>query len=130
MDTPAFTKELEDQLSTPSGLNTMPSLMDKLENNIQSFPQSLGSAAAIKYSELDKSGTALWNLSTRLKRNDGVNNRQTLTVLAMMRLYALLMLDCAQSSGKGAFTNVARVMRVALKTAKHCLGAIRLTSLQ
>jgi hypothetical protein len=32
------------------------------------------------------------------------------------------MLDCAHSSGNGAFANVARLMKVALKTAKSCLG--------
>ena len=99
--------------------------MDKLENNIQSFPLNLGSAAVTKYCELDRSGTALWNLSARLKHDNGLSNTQTLTVLAMARLYALLMLDCAHSSGNGAFTNVARVMKVALKTAKNCLGTGR-----
>jgi hypothetical protein len=119
----AFAKELEDLFSTSTGLKISPSLVDKLEHHIQNFPLNLGSAAATKYGELDRSGTALWNLSTRLKRNDDLNNTQILTVLAMARLYALLMLDCAHSSGNGAFTNVARVMKVALKTAKNCLGA-------
>jgi len=103
-------------------LKISPSLVDKLENHIQNYPPNLGSAGASKFGELDKSGTELWNLSARLKRNDDLSNAQTLTVLAMARLYALLMLDCAHSSGNGAFANVARLMKVALKTAKSCLG--------
>lgn len=118
----AFGKELEDLLSTSNGLKISPKLVDKLENNIQSFPSNLGSAAVAKYGDLDRSGTSLWNLSAKLKRNEGLSNAQTLIVLAMVRLFALLMLDCAHSSGNGAFTNVARVMKVALKTAKNCLG--------
>lgn len=114
--------------SASTGLKVSTGLVDKLENHIQGFPHNLGSAAAIKYGELDKTGTSLWNLSTRLKRNDDLNNQQTLTVLAMTRLYALLMLDCAHISGRGGSTNVARVMKVALKTAKHCLGAIHLAT--
>jgi hypothetical protein len=103
-------------------LKISPILVDKLENHIQNYPPNLGSAAASKFGELDKSGTELWNLSARLKRNDDLSNAQTLTVLAMARLYALLMLDCAHNSGNGAFANVARLMKVALKTAKSCLG--------
>jgi hypothetical protein len=113
---------LEDLFSTSTGLKILPNLVDKLENNIQSFPLNLGSAAATKYGDLDRGGTALWNLSARLKRGDGRSNTQTLTVLAMARLYAFLMLDCAHRSGNGAYTNVPRVMKVALKTAKNCLG--------
>jgi len=124
-DSLAFAKELEGIFSTPIGLKISPALVDKLENQIQSFPRNLGSAAAIKYGEFDKTGTALWNMSSRLRRNDDLNNQQTQIVLAMARLYALLMLDCAQRSGGGS-TNVARVMKVALKTAKQCLGAIHL----
>jgi hypothetical protein len=119
----AFAKELEDLFSTSTEFKVSLSLVDKLENHIQSFPLNLGSAAASKYSELDKSGTALWNLSARLRRDDKVSNAQTLTVLAMTRLYALLMLDCAHISCDGAFTNIGRIMKVALKTAKSCLGA-------
>jgi hypothetical protein len=122
----AFAKELEDIFSTPIGLKISPALVNKLENQIQGFPRNLGSAAAIMYGEFDKTGTALWNMSSRLRRNDDLNNQQTQIVLAMARLYALLMLDCAQRSGKGGSTNVARVMKVALKTAKQCLGAIHL----
>jgi hypothetical protein len=127
-DLPAFAQELEDLFSTSTGLKISPGLVNKLENHIQSFPRNLGSVASIKYGELDKTGTALWNLSARLKRDDDLNNRQTSTVLAMARLYALLVLDCAQSSGKGGPTNVSRVMKVALKTAKHCLGTIHIAN--
>jgi len=119
----AFAKELEDLLSMSTGLKISPNLVDKLENNIQSFPLNLGSAAANKCGDLDRSGTTLWNLSARLKRDDGLSNTKTLTVLAMARLYAFLMLDCAHRGGNGACTNVPRVMKVALKTAKNCLGA-------
>jgi hypothetical protein len=118
----AFAKELEDLFSTSTGLKISPNLVDKLENNIQSFPPNLSTATATKYGDLDRSGTALWNLVARLKRDDDLSNTQTLTVLAMARLYALLMLDYAHRRGNGAYTNVPRVMKVALKTAKSCLG--------
>lgn len=46
----------------------------------------------------------------------------------MARLFAFMMLDAAQSSGKGSFSNGVRVMQVALKTAKTCLGTMRYAS--
>jgi hypothetical protein len=125
----AFSKELEDLLSASTGLEFSPGFVDKLENLIQKFPHNLGTVATTKHGELDKTGTALWNLSARLKRSNDLNNQQTSTILAMVRLYALLMLDCAHSRGKGGTTNIARMMKVALKTAKHCLGAIYLANL-
>jgi hypothetical protein len=119
----AFATEVEALLSEPTGPRISASLVDKLENHIQTFPANVGSAASAKYEDLDRSGTTLWNLCTRLKRSDEPNNQQKPLVLAMTRLYAFLMLDSGQNSGKGNFTNGVRVMKVALKTAKNCLGA-------
>lgn len=121
----AFAGELEGQLSAATALKLPATLIDQLERHIQSFPNNLGSTAATRYGDLDKGGTGLWNLCTRLKRKDGDNKQQGSLVLTMTRLYAFMLLYCAQNSGKGTFANGLRLMRVALKVAKSCLGTMR-----
>jgi hypothetical protein len=121
---PAFAEELETYLSAVQGPRLTTAIVDKLENHIQNFPDNLGSAATARYEELDKSGATLWNLCTRLKRNTDLETQQTSVVFAMTRLFAFMMLDAAQSSGKGSFSNGVRIMQVALKTAKTCLGTM------
>jgi hypothetical protein len=97
-------------------------LIDSLEKQIHSFPNNVTSAAALKYGELDVVGTELWNICTRLKRREEYNKQQAPVVIVMTRVYAFLMLDCAQSSGNGTLSNILRVKKIALKTAKNCLG--------
>ena len=81
----------------------------------------MASAAALKCGELDTTGTGLWNTCTRLRRREE-SNKQISVIIMMARVYAFLILDCAQSSGNGTLNNILRVEKVALKTAKSCLG--------
>ena len=118
----AFAKELETHLSAIEGPRLSTVIVDKLESHIRNFPDKLGSTATARYGDLDKNGTALWNLCTRLKRNNHPQTQQISVVLVMTRLFAFMMLDAAQSSGNGSFANCVRVMKVALKTARNCLG--------
>ena len=119
----AFAGEIIVSLSSPTAPQITDSFIDKFEKNIQNFPSNIGTTAVVKYGELDRRGTTLWNLCTRLKRNSSIDNQTTLAIL-MARVYALKMLHCAQSSGKGGSMNGVRVMKVALKSAKNCLGEI------
>lgn len=46
-----------------------PNLLTILKKHMQDFPTNISVAAAARYEDLDAHGTALWNLTTRLKRN-------------------------------------------------------------
>lgn len=76
------------------------------------------SAPSDRYEQLDRHGTKLWNLSTRLKREHGSQDNRR---LCLIRVFALLLLDGAQSVEGSAAHNVIRLMKVASKTARICL---------
>lgn len=74
--------------------------------------------------DLDKLGTTIWNLSTRLMRDtDGraaSSDRRKLAVYA--RVFAFHLLDAAQHSAKVNIGNKIRLMRLALKAGKSSIG--------
>lgn len=82
-----------------------------------------------KRDELDKLGTELWNLSTRLRRDDPSQNGKTKedkarssSIVCILRAYAFLLLDSAGSQmvkGRERKSCI-RLMKVALKAAKVC----------
>lgn len=119
----AFADEILTLLSTSNGPRIDANLTEHLERQLQTFPTNLGNLAVQKYGLLDSKGTELWNLSTRLRRNDGFHSQKNNSIVVlMMRVYAFLMLDGAQNSGKGTFANAVRVMKLSLKAAKNCIG--------
>jgi hypothetical protein len=121
----AFADEVLALLSTTGGPKITTDLIDRLEQQLRSFPSNLGTIAAKKYGPLDGKGTELWNMCTRLKRHTEFPKEQNnAIVVVMIRVYAFLMLEGAHTSGKGTFANLMRVMRLSLKTAKNCLGRL------
>jgi hypothetical protein len=83
-----------------------------------------------KRDELDRLGTELWNSSTRLRRDEPVQNGKnkegkgrSSSVVCVLRAYAFLLLDSAGShSVKGRECKPCiRLMKVALKAAKSCV---------
>ncbi|KAF7916982.1 uncharacterized protein EAE98_010413 [Botrytis deweyae] len=126
----------------------------ELENNITTFPTKLSASAKDKAQELDEKATCIWNVATRLKRSlpaesdddeDGGSKtwdkrNELRAVLIMVRMFAFLVLDCANECGnsvahiqadtggdeekeKGEKSrgNLLRLMRVGIKTGKDCL---------
>ncbi|RAL61514.1 hypothetical protein DID88_009553 [Monilinia fructigena] len=128
-----------------------------LENNIATFPTKLSASARDKAQELDEKATDIWNVGTRLKRSlpekdsqetddDGATSKcwekrkELKQVLVMVRMFAFLVLDCANecdnsatylhmgSRGKSndkrekARGNLLRLMKVGIKTGKDCLN--------
>lgn len=146
----AFAKRLEDIVADD---NAGQSLSAEICKEIKKALSIHDTSALNKRVDLDKQGTRLWNLASRLKNTtkDGdllcsgkslfdqcSNNRFTSTV----RVFACLLLDCAQrctqhsplskdalnSSFAIAPSNVTlddvRVLRSFLRTSKHCLGRL------
>lgn len=89
-------------------------------------------AVAAKRDELDKLGTELWNLSTRLRRDEPAlssdfrdDKPRNSSIVGLLRAYAFLLLDSAGSQmvkGRERKSCV-RLMKVALKAAKICVSA-------
>jgi hypothetical protein len=118
----ALTKRLE------GGRDT--TLVDDLQAHIRGLPLPPSSAVTAKQDELDRLGTGLWNLSTRLRRDasdpdDRSKEKEARgsRALALLRAYSFLLLDTAGGQGtKGRKRkSCVRLMKVALKAAKVCI---------
>ncbi|KAK6602521.1 hypothetical protein H4I95_06458 [Botrytis cinerea] len=128
----------------------------ELENVIATFPTKLSASARDKAQELDEKATGIWNVATRLKRSlpgenddeggDGGSKtwdkrNELRDVLVMVRIFAFLVLDCANECGNSAAHlqadngrgeekekgeksrgNLLRLMKVGIKTGRDCLN--------
>ncbi|KAF7947325.1 uncharacterized protein EAE97_004574 [Botrytis byssoidea] len=127
----------------------------ELENSIATFPTKLNASAKDKAQELDEKATGIWNVATRLKRSLPAENNtdedggsktcdkrnELRAVLVMVRMFAFLVLDCANECGNSVAHiqagadgdkekeegekfrgNLLRLMRVGIKTGRDCLN--------
>lgn len=118
----SFASDLQLQLCPNLATPSATPLLARLEEAIETFPPSFGSYAVRRYEDLDSNGTALWNLCTRLRREHESEKSDVWQVLLLMaRVYAFLLLDCAQSGERGTVSNVVRLFKIGLKAAKGCI---------
>ncbi|KAF2090252.1 SPO22-domain-containing protein [Saccharata proteae CBS 121410] len=112
----SFAQTLGDRI----GANlTDPELNAQIQSFIQTLPLPASAAVTSKQSDFDRIGTELWNLSTRLRRDAGAEDRNS---LCLLRAFSFLLLDTAQQGGRKATTgNLVRLLKVALKAARFCL---------
>ncbi|KAL2071470.1 hypothetical protein VTL71DRAFT_12705 [Oculimacula yallundae] len=116
-----YAVELEAALPAAASTKTSTSTTHELEKQISSFPENLTISASAKCEELDRSGTTIWNLCTRLRRDYDTDKPQDAPiVLLLARVYSFLMLDCAYLSGK-TVGNLERMMKIGLKAGKNCV---------
>lgn len=121
----AFASALTNRFSLPCDAT----LLEELQVHICGLPLPSSSAIAAKQDELDRIGTELWNISTRLKREDSSNpsNKDVVSrrtrPLCLLRVFAFLLLDTAggQATTAQEWTQRTRLMKVALKAAKVCI---------
>ncbi|KAJ4364246.1 sporulation-specific protein 22 [Ascochyta clinopodiicola] len=109
-----------------------PALLNDLQAQIRHLPLQFSPAVVAKRDELEKLGTELWNLSTRLRRDEPTPSGKTndgkadiCSTVCLLRAYAFLLLDSASSQTvKGRERKACiRLMKVALKAAKVCILA-------
>ncbi len=118
----AFASTLETRLPT-AATSQNPALLAELEEHISALPGEFYARVANKYEELDRVGTVIWNLCTRLRRDfDSDDPQEVPLILLLARVYAFLLLNGAHESGKGTDGNLARLMKIGIKAAKSCLG--------
>jgi len=99
-------------------------LANEVDEHIHTLRNSRGGN---KSTELDKVGTDLWNLCTRLRREfAGEHGRGTKPIILRCRVLAFLALDLARwSEADASWTDAAHLLRVALKASKTCLGELQ-----
>ena len=122
-----FVASLQARLSTsPPALPVDDQLLDSLKGHVRTL-HSTCQKTNHPFSgneELDKLGTSIWNLSTRLLRDtDGTSaspERRKLPGYA--RVFAFYLLDAAQPRGKANFGSKVRLMRLALKAGRSSIG--------
>ncbi|RDL39259.1 uncharacterized protein BP5553_03599 [Venustampulla echinocandica] len=120
--TQAFAADLEAQLPAAASSRSPGPLLDEIEKCISTFPGNLGTAAASKCQEIDSSGTTLWNICTRLRRNHDTENTEAVPIiLVLTRVFAFLLLCCAHDHGKSTTGNILRLAKIGIKAAKNCL---------
>ncbi|MCJ1284476.1 hypothetical protein MMC26_003808, partial [Xylographa opegraphella] len=73
--------------------------------------------AAIDFRAVDEYGTRLWNIASRLKKDEA----NSIKLVCLVRVFACLLLDCGYRSTAGGTANAIRVLKSALKTTKLCL---------
>lgn len=105
-------------------------LVNDLQAHIRGLPFQSSSTIVTKQDELDKLGTELWNLSTRLSREGAKPNGKAKgdivsrnLAICLLRAFSFLLLDSASglSSRNRGRAACIRLMRVALKAAKVCI---------
>ncbi|KAF2872932.1 meiosis protein SPO22/ZIP4 like-domain-containing protein [Massariosphaeria phaeospora] len=121
-----FAAKLENRFHNPRDAR----LSDDLQTQIRSLPLPASSTVAVKQDELDRQGTELWNLSTRLRRDDEPPNGRTKEevcrhhrAICLLRVFSFLLLDSAggqATQGRERKTCI-RLMKVALKAARVCI---------
>ena len=98
-------------------------LSAEFHTHIRGLPISHLGSAAKDHDGLDLLGADLWNLSTRLRRDDGAVEK---IPICLLRVFAFLLLDTAHHARKGTAHNCVRLMKIALKAGKSCLDCDRL----
>ena len=122
----AFASTLTSRFETPHDRT----LISDLQFQINVLPLSSSSTLTARRDELEALGVELWNLATRLRRDeDGDKNKDIESIawkdraLGLLRVFSFLLLDSAGGHAvKGQERkNCIRLMKVALKAAKCCI---------
>jgi hypothetical protein len=112
------------------------SLANDLQVQIRALPLQASSTVTAKQDELDRLGTELWNLSTRLRRDEPATNGKTKEepvqknrCTCLLRVFSFLLVDSAATQAKGRQRkSCVRLMKVALKAARVCIDTGELSN--
>lgn len=97
-------------------------LSKEFNEHINHFPKGLSSSKPVRYQDIDNEGIALWNLCTRLMRTNEPQPKKPSDVLLAARVFAFQLLDAATPKAASTGANIMRLMKIALKAGKSCLG--------
>jgi len=129
----AFASKLAERIETEWDK----SLITDLGAEIRGLPLPASCITGPRQGELDKLGTNLWNLSTRLRRDESsFNSKQNETIarksraLCLLRAFAFLLLASASqpATHDRQRKSCVRLMKIALKAAKVCIEGSELSA--
>lgn len=93
------------------------------------FPDNIGNLPVTTCSEIDAVATTLWNLCTRSARNMrdiGQHGAEQYAIfddtILLAKTFSFLLLDCTRYHKQCNTSDIARLMKVALRTAKTSLS--------
>jgi hypothetical protein len=119
---------LEAQLPAAAASRTPGTILPEIERQIRTFPAKLGTVAGSKCEEIDRIGTNIWNLCTRLRRDiEADNPRDIPVILLLARVFSFLLLDGAYEGGRNAPGHLARLAKIGIKAGKSCIGSWEIT---
>lgn len=110
------------------------SLANDIQLQIRNLPLQPSSTVTAKQDELDRLGTELWNLSTRLRRDEPTKggktkdaSRERNRAICLLRVFSFLLVDSAAAPTKNRQRqSCIRLMKVALKAARICIDTSEL----
>jgi hypothetical protein len=111
------------------------SLISDLQTQIRGLPLLPSSSLTARQDELDGLGTELWNLSTRLRRDEPTTDgkarddvEEKTRALCLLRAFSFLVLDTATAHATGRpRKSCIRLIKVALKAAQVCIASKELS---
>lgn len=125
---PAFCHELEKQLSSKNGEQSLKNLTDELENQINAVKSYfLKSPGSHRHAQLDNIGTDLWNRCVQIKRqDDGEAAPERKKLLTLARVFSFLILALAQWGDHNTPGDLLRLEKLAIKAGRSCIGIVHL----
>jgi hypothetical protein len=134
-DRAAFCENLLECLPTSSDSASIDALLLPLKDQIQSADKLSKPGAALPRGvrrDLERDGVALWNAITRLRRDDQLTAGPTKqTLLLRSRYFAFQLLHLGKRGGghieSADAAELVYLWRLALKTAKSCIGECALS---
>lgn len=116
-----FAKLLEDSLTSAHPETSLPvDIHTRIETALSICSAATAAAAS---SDIDKQGTRLWNLSSKLKTTSGGGDGEILCLgkgpcsalfllmlTQVVRVFAFLLLDCAQRGPEGSASSAAPII--------------------
>ena len=129
----AFCNTLQKRLPSSTDSAAIDALLEQVKGHIRDAKASSKSARSlsrVSREDLDRHATDVWNLVTRLLRGDRTSTPASLgKLLIRSRFLAFQLLELARSAGgdatDGDAADFVHLRKLALKTAKSCIGSLR-----
>lgn len=121
----AFASDLRKRLPTDKDDSTASqTLLSEIHKHIQSLERSLDKPqhGMLHDEELETEGTKLWNVCTRLGREDPAKSSSGLKLVLRSRVLAFQLLHSCLWSSKSTSHTVFHLLGLALRVAKLCIG--------
>ncbi|KAI1873577.1 hypothetical protein JX265_005199 [Neoarthrinium moseri] len=120
----AYAHELHNRLRDRKSENQIRQLRAELESQIRAA-KSYSLRKSRRYEPLDAAGTDLWNLCTRLNREqDGDSTTSLRQTLTLGRVFAFSLVSLAHGSNNASVPELIRLTRISLKAGRSCIGKV------